>query len=66
MRPTSNDTARRFGDIDTVADYLHTSRRHTEALMRDAGLPYYHVGRLVRIDLDELDQWLATRRGGAA
>ena len=57
---------RRFADTVGTAEYLGTNVRHVRNLIDLSGLPHYKVGRLIRVDLDELDAWLQDRRGGVA
>ncbi len=54
----SEVTSRRLVDIDGAAEYLTVSVRYVRTLVADRRLPYLKVGKYVRFDLDELDDWL--------
>ena len=49
-------------DVKATAERLATSERHVRELIYRKELPYFKVGRLVRIDSDELDAWLTSQR----
>jgi excisionase family DNA binding protein len=49
-------------DIDGAAEYLGTTKRHVRRLIYEKALPYYKVGRLVRLAVEDLDAYLAARR----
>ncbi len=60
--PTREAAVPRLIDIPAVAEALNTSERHVRSLIERRELPYYKVGALVRIDSDELTDWLAERK----
>jgi excisionase family DNA binding protein len=47
-----------------AAEILGTRPRHVRVLTRERGLPFVKVGRLTRIDSDDLDAWIAANRHG--
>ena len=49
-------------DVPATAERLATSVRHVRELIYRNELPYIKVGRLVRIDSDDLDAWLQANR----
>ena len=49
-------------DVKATAERLATSERHVRELIYKRQLPYIKVGKLVRVDEDDLDAWLASRR----
>jgi excisionase family DNA binding protein len=49
-------------DAAAAAIYLDTTERHLRRLTADYELPYVRVGRKVRFQTTDLDQWLTTRR----
>lgn len=49
-------------DVKAAADRLATSERHVRELIYRRELPYFKVGRLVRIDAVDLDAYLASQR----
>ena len=49
-------------DVAGTAAHLSTSERHVRELIYRKELPYFKVGRLVRVDSDELDAWLQANR----
>lgn len=51
-------------NVSAAAERLATSERHVRELIYKRQLPYVKVGPLVRIDSDELDAWLESRRVG--
>lgn len=53
-------------DIPAAAERLGTSERHVRELIYRREIPYTKVGRLVRLDLDELDAWVDAHRVPAA
>lgn len=48
--------------IAETAERLNTSDRHVRELIARRDLSYLKVGRLVRIDTDDLDAWLEAHR----
>ncbi len=55
-------TTRRLVDIDGAAEHLSVTTRFIRTLVAERRVPYLKVGKFVRFDLDELDQWLDARR----
>ncbi len=49
-------------NVKATADRLATTERHVRELIYRNELPYLKVGRLVRIDTEDLDAYLAARR----
>ena len=49
-------------DVKATAERLSTSERHVRELIYRKELPYFKVGRLVRIDSDDLEAWLTSQR----
>jgi excisionase family DNA binding protein len=47
-----------------AAEILGTKPRHVRVLTRERGLPFVRVGRLTRIDPDDLAKWVAANRHG--
>ena len=52
--------------VPQVAEYLSTTERHVRELIYRRELPYFKVGRLVRIDVADLHRWLESKRVEAA
>ena len=49
-------------NVAQTAERLGTTERHIRELIYRRELPYFKVGRLVRIDSDDLDAWLTSQR----
>ena len=49
-------------DINAAAEILGTRPRHVRVLIRERGLPTVRVGRLTRIDEDDLAAWITANR----
>lgn len=47
-----------------AAEILGTRPRHVRALTRERGLPFVKVGKLTRVDSDDLAAWIAANRHG--
>ena len=47
---------RRFATLPQAAEYAACSTRTLRRRIADGSLPAYRLGRLLRVDLDELDQ----------
>jgi excisionase family DNA binding protein len=45
-----------------AAEYLGTTSRHVRRLVQERRIPFIKVGHLVRLDPDDLDQWLLANR----
>lgn len=50
--------------IDQLAERLGITVRHVRRLVAEKRVPYLKVGKLVRLNPDEIKQWLASRRQG--
>jgi excisionase family DNA binding protein len=60
------DAPRRLLTLDEVAQRLHLSRRTIERMVAAELLPAFRVGpRTIRIDPDELEEWLADSAVGS-
>jgi hypothetical protein len=57
---------RRLVNHDAAADYLDISPLsiRTASWRRKLGIPTVKFGAVVRYDLEQLDEWIATRRQG--
>jgi excisionase family DNA binding protein len=49
-------------NVAQTAERLGTTERHIRELIYRRELPYIKVGRLVRVDTDDLDAWLTSQR----
>lgn len=49
-----------------LASIWKTSKRFIEEARRKYGLPYFKIGRLVRMRKSECEQWMEERRQGAS
>jgi excisionase family DNA binding protein len=47
-----------------TAEILGVTSRQVGVLTRERGLPFVRVGRLIRIDSDDLAAWIASNRHG--
>jgi excisionase family DNA binding protein len=54
----------KFLSYKKTAEVLGTTPRHVRDLTREHGLPFVRVGRLIRIDADDLAAWIAANRHG--
>lgn len=68
--PATENTLRPFAErkgkamtIPEVADYLGVTERMVRRLIADGRLPKLKVGRLVRVHVDDLDNYVARQRG---
>jgi excisionase family DNA binding protein len=59
---TGTDTIPHLLTIDQLAQRLGITVRHVRRLVAERRVPYYKVGRLVRFDPNEIDEWLRDRR----
>jgi excisionase family DNA binding protein len=59
-------TSRRIVDIDGAAEHLTVSVRYVRTLVADRRLPHLKVGKYVRFDLNDLDEWLDDCRRAAS
>jgi len=48
--------------VNETAEYLGTTERHVRELIYKRQIPYIKIGRLVRFDRGELQQWLDANR----
>lgn len=48
--------------VDEAAKILGTSERHVRDLIYRRSIPYLKIGRLVRLDSQELADWIRERR----
>lgn len=46
----------------TAAAGMDTTPRHVRALIRERGLPFVKVGKLIRIDEGDLANWIVANR----
>jgi excisionase family DNA binding protein len=51
--------------VKEAADQLKVKPQWVYGMLRGGGLPFVRLGRLIRIDQDSLEQWLAEHRSGA-
>ena len=59
---TGTNTIPHLLTIDQLAQRLGITVRHVRRLVAERRVPYYKVGRLVRFDRNEIDDWLRDRR----
>ena len=50
-------------DMRETADWLRVSERTVADLVSKGDLPYFRVGRQIRINLEELRKWAKERSG---
>jgi excisionase family DNA binding protein len=50
--------------VREAADLLKVKPQWVYKMVRAGGLPFVRLGRLIRIDEDSLERWLAERRSG--
>ena len=48
--------------LSEAAEVLGTRPEHVRRLTREGGLPFVKVGKLTRIDADDLTAWIAASR----
>ncbi|MGB7236969.1 MAG: helix-turn-helix domain-containing protein [Rhodococcus sp. (in: high G+C Gram-positive bacteria)] len=53
---------KRLLDIDDAADYLNVNPRFIRRLIAQRRVNYLKIGKFVRFDQDELDEWVQQRR----
>jgi excisionase family DNA binding protein len=53
---------KRLLDIDDAADYLNVSPRFIRRLTAQRRINYLKIGKFVRFDQDELDDWVQAQR----
>jgi excisionase family DNA binding protein len=49
-------------DIDGLADRLGVGERFVRRLVEERRIPYLKIGRLVRFDAREVEEWISCRR----
>jgi len=49
-------------DIDGLADRLGVGERFVRRLVEERRIPYLKIGRLVRFDAREVEEWIGSRR----
>ena len=49
-------------DISTLAELLSINVRHVRRLIQERRIPFIKVGRLIRFDPNEIQQWLDGNR----
>ncbi|SPM43622.1 hypothetical protein P863_06635, partial [Mycobacterium numidiamassiliense] len=59
---TPTPVGRRWASTNGVAEYLGVAARTVKNMIADGRLPSYRLGRLVRIDLAEVDAALEASR----
>lgn len=59
-RPTSD--RERMLDVVGLAARLGVTERFVRRLVHERRIPFYKVGSLVRFDVVDVEQWLATHR----
>jgi excisionase family DNA binding protein len=57
LKPLETASSSELLTLNQVAEYLGVCRAHLYKL-RAAGLPVIHLGRLIRINRESLQQWL--------
>ncbi len=62
--PSTQANRRRLLDVREASAYLNISVRSVWRAVREGGLPHIKLGRLVRIDPDDLDRYVAANRIG--
>jgi excisionase family DNA binding protein len=53
---------RELHTVDEVAELLHTTPRFVRRLIAERRIPFYRVGRHVRVDAADLEEFLAQGR----
>lgn len=63
MKKENKDKERsRLLTPDEVAAMLRLARKTIIVMAREGRIPSIHIGRFVRFDSDEIDQWINSRR----
>lgn len=55
-------TSAQLMDMEEVADWLATSRRHVQRLVSEKRIPYVKVGHFVRFDRDDVAGWIEEQK----
>lgn len=61
-KTTIDDRLPQLIDIKTLTERLDVTVRHIRRLVQERRIPYIKVGRLIRFDPNEIDQWLNDAR----
>ena len=48
----------RCTDVEGIAEYLGDSPRHIRHLVASRQIPFFRIGRKLRFDYREIDQWV--------
>lgn len=56
--------SQRFLDVRSIAHYLCLSEDTIRAWVKKGEIPFSKLGRAVRFDLPEIDEWLKKKRCG--
>ncbi|OBG50174.1 excisionase family DNA-binding protein [Mycolicibacterium fortuitum] len=64
-RTTPEPTRRRYVTLNEAADYLAVDRRTVRNMIADGRLTGYRLGRLIRLNLDEIDSQMVAFGGNA-
>lgn len=51
-------------DVEAAARYLGITQRHVRRLIHERRVPYVKIGNRVRLDPDDLDEFIADHRIG--
>jgi excisionase family DNA binding protein len=57
--PTHTSAGRRYASLAKAAEYADCNERTLRRHIASGDLTGYRLGRVIRIDLNELDAWLA-------
>ena len=49
-------------DIDGLADRLGVGERFVRRMVEERRIPYLKIGRLVRFDIGEVEEWIGSKR----
>lgn len=64
---SNNASRRRYVTLEQAAEYIHVTSRTIRTMIADGRLTGYRTGpRIVRVDLNEIDDKLMKPFGGAA
>ncbi len=55
---TNRISSPRLLSIDQAAEYMGLSKRTLYRMVSQRRLPFLKIGRLVKLDLDQLDKWI--------
>ena len=51
-----------FIDVDDLAKYLKVKKQTTYHFFATLNIPHYRVGRLIRLRLSEVEEWMKTNK----